>query len=210
MRGRRTPSGATVVKKTADNGAPLQKVIVQPSHLDQLITADAGLKLYDLQNQPISFDGTSNRILEGTSKEFWVEGTQPSSKMRDMKVTVTPVGGGTSDSIPFTVLWVTLTGRFSGEISPDNASRRDREIRVAGKSVITGLWNVTVPRTYQLGTSTVANLWRSPTAPDRYGMGMELIGTVSPADYDRPVLLDRDQQAWAYVGPAGQEALQPV
>jgi hypothetical protein len=171
------------------------------------------IKIYDA-----STGGTE--IIQGTNNTFpnssissckllFVEGINPSDHMRDVKLTLTAQGVTPSvfDEVQLTVLWVTLTAKFSDseELSDDN----DKRLHIKDDYIIS-------PSDYKLGKHFVFTRLETGGA-GHWSNTVEFKGDVEPNDFvpsqflkvtdsSHPFYLERFRGANNfYKGPNGNE-----
>jgi hypothetical protein len=122
---------------------------------------------------------------------LWVQGVQPSGKMRDVELRVDPKGvpppvPRRGDAVKFTVLWVGfLDVKFSGQVEDNNTARATYMNLMDNHMDNLGFQN------YTRGTSS------------RVGWSFESYGFVYPSDFNYPganLHLDRDAQWRWYAG----------
>ena len=89
--------------------------------------------------------------------------------MHDVTLTLTH-DGGDSDSVKFTVLWVTVTTKHAGNVADDNAARGE-------------YYDFGVPPSFALGFRLNATDGTQSPQLGWNGRGSEFIGTVAPSDF---------------------------
>jgi len=140
------------------------------------------LDLYDAATQcnNINFTNGTITIINGDipagGQKYYVQGITPSDNMRDEVLTLQ--GGGASDTIKFTVLWVTITAKTNGETSPQDDNGAHDWLRDNLDIVELGIW---------------------VDIADRFGISIELKGQVTPSDFTESIILDRDCANRTYV-----------
>jgi hypothetical protein len=189
--------GGLVVRRAADNVAPRKKIIIQKIPNwdgDVLFTKVSGdVKVFDAAagGTEITFNGTDNKYANANlPKTLYVQGNGASSSMRDTVLKADPIivranERGVADTVSFTVLWVSVTVAFTGDVSNDN----DKANWYAG---IATSGNPT------LGLQTFDN-----GADKWWGRGFEARGLVYPAQFaypDSDLHLDRDVETRYYNG----------
>jgi hypothetical protein len=130
----------------------------------------------------IGFDGIDNVFDVATTalpKYLYVEGAEASANMRDVSLTLTHDETSESDEVRFTVLWVTVTTKHSGNVANDNSARATYH-------------SFGVPPSYALGFRLEATSQIAFTA-----INSEFIGDVAPSDFQPSVFggtlkLDRE------------------
>ncbi|MBI4834950.1 MAG: fibronectin type III domain-containing protein [Planctomycetes bacterium] len=175
--------GGIVVRNFDNNNAPRKKIEIKRvtpttwnGNVNLILTRNNDkVKIFTapVGGTEIKFNGRNNKFSNAAlPKDFWVEGFSESTTMRDATISLEAADtGGINDKINFTVLWVSdITGKTSGKLSPvtENAARD----KIANDYF------------EDLG------VWRKGW--DRYGLGIELKGTVKPSDFNFPVVLQRD------------------
>lgn len=105
-----------------------------------------------------------------TGGTYWLEGgTNPSSSARDQRLTVETVARKSSVPLAVTVLWVDLTGRKEGAISPDPAfDGFDAKIDIDNHP--------------NLGVQLTNPTPQKPVNPRRVSAEIELRGEISPSN----------------------------
>ena len=147
----------------------------------------------------VYFDGYDNKweVSGDWYHHLWVEGAQASDQMRDVTLTLTH-DAGPSDSVNFTVLWVTVSAKNGGQVSDDNAKRDV-------------YYNSAVPETYALGHHLYASDDYYDIGTGTVGRGSEFIGEVAPpdfapAEFDGTLKMTQEVvSARSWWGPNGKE-----
>jgi len=187
--------GATVVRNYDANNAPRKKIILQVAPINWpgnviLSRNNTKIKIFNAVTggTEIMFNGTDNKFATTSlPTSLWVEGATASDSMRDVELSLTPENlAACPDKVKFTVLWVTITGKFS---TTDNITN--------GNSAKGNYLEQTVPSRTTLGTG---QFW------DRMGSGVEFVGTVSPSDFTQSILMERDGEGRGYKGLDGQSS----
>ncbi len=179
--------GGLVVKNADGNNAPRKEITLsaQPANWNGnvVLTQSGGVRVFSAATAgtEITFNGTDNVFAANTlPRSLYVEGVTESGEMRDVELKLEAQGLGqvASDTVKFTVLWVSQVDvSFEGELAQDNSAREAYR-------------QVTVADTYDMGLQQFQN-------PDLRGWGLELRGLVSPPVFEYPLCglqLDRDWQ----------------
>ena len=187
--------GGFVVRNFDDNHAPRMAVVIKKASgpgVDDNTTLtftnkSAKVDLYDAATggNKLTFDAKGQKTIRNgdipaNGQTYYVQGKNASAKRRDVVLGL-DVGTG-HDEVRITVLWVEITARCNpGDpahvppILPDEVSPQNEN---AARAVIVALFFK------ELG------VWKKGL--DRYGMGIELKGTVQPSDFIGTIVLQRD------------------
>ena len=192
--------GGIVVRRYDGNNAPRKKIIlrkVQPAHSVTLSRNNTKVKVFDAQTggSEIAFNGTENKFTDGQlPKDLWVQGDAGSGSMRDVSLTLSADGTTCSDTVKFTVLWVTVSSDHVASVNEDNAARP-----VYGAIVVP-------PPAYTLRYHLFVTDLQCHN-----GRGSEFIGAVAPSDlvpsqFSGSMRLAREVvNGNAFWGPTGKE-----
>jgi hypothetical protein len=185
--------GGLVARNFDGNNAPRQKITLQAvasgwsgnvlltksgMPIDVYTAATGGTKL--------TFNGTDNAFLKTSlPKDLYVEGVEASGSMRDVTLKLSAQDQpGSSDTVPFTVLWVdSVEVSFDGTMSSGNSARNNYR-------------GMTAEDTYSLG---FRQFLQAPGRPNGWwGWGLESHAVVQPANFAYPLSgfkLDRDWES---------------
>lgn len=110
------------------NDAPRKKIILKTTKTSGNVTLtrnNTKVKVFTAASggTEITFDGTDNKFPVGDlPKDLYVQGDEASDNMRDVTLTLTH-DDNTSDTVKFTVLWITIATKHDDEVSDDNSGR---------------------------------------------------------------------------------------
>ncbi len=171
----KTDPGAVVVRNDGSNDPPRKKIWLHSSGMTgEVILTRSNAKVdvftHATGGTPLTFDGADNRFPVGPSSmplALFVEGTSPSDTMGDVTLTLSDESSPpNTDSVTFTVLWVTISMRHEGVVSDDNAAKAFFE-------------TICSPPPGALGYQFID--W---SASAFHSLASEFIGLVAPADFN--------------------------
>jgi hypothetical protein len=145
----------------------------------------------------IGFDGTDNVFAASDlPKNLYVEGAEASVNMRDVSLTLTHDETSESDEVRFTVLWVTVTSRHSGNVSNDYSARAKYEEIGVPPSVALGYRLCAVSGSVQVAWTSICSEFIGNVAPSDF----------KPSDFGGTLFLDRELiNGKSWWGPEGKE-----
>jgi len=191
--------GKVVVRNADTNNAARKQIVLQKaepsSWAGNLLLARNSTKVRVFTavtiGSEISFNGNDNKFANSDlPTNLWVQGHQGSTEMRDTSLKLYPENmTNCADTVKFSVLWVTVSGNFSGTMATDNAARKDNPSPY-------GYWNLANPHTYDLGGPRRFDFPFGTS--DRIGRGCEFVGTVSPSNFNQNIIMDRDDAGVDY------------
>jgi len=155
--------GGLVVKNADNNNAPRQEIIMKTNWSGNVVLTKTsyggGVRVFDASTagNEITFNGMDNVFPSNTlPRSLYVEGSAESLFMRDIALNLAPQqGGGNTDSVNFTVLWVDpveLRWSSLSEVSNDNDKRGNYNSITIGDSYALGLQEYENPLTWAWGT----------------------------------------------------------
>ena len=170
-------TGAVVVRRHDDNDAPRKKIIlrqVEPTAWSGDVLLSRGntkVKVFDAETggTEITFNGTDNKFAStALPKDLWVQGDTASAATRDVPLDLSVDGlADCKDSVNFTVLWVDVDKRTTGNVSDDNAGKAEYIDRTGADGFGFRIYNLAG------------------------ALGVEFVGTVHPSDFDQNVVFRR-------------------
>ena len=169
--------GGVVVRHYDGNNSPLQKIILRKVEPNTwlgnvvLTRGNAKVAVYDsaTAGTEITFNGTDNRFSNSTlPMNLWVKGVTASEEMRDVPLDLSAEGlAACKDTVKFTVLWVDVDKRTTGNVSEDNAGK----VAYIDATGADGFGF----RIYNFSGA----------------LGVEFVGTVHPSNFDQDIVFRR-------------------
>jgi hypothetical protein len=190
--------GAVAVRRYDGNDAPRKEIILQkPTGYGGNVTltrSNTKVKVFTAAEEgtEITFNGADNKFAPADlPKHLFVQGDIASGQMRDVTLTLTMDGPpGMSDSVTFTVLWVTVAWKRA---STDNVS--DENSRK-------GNYETANDDGGDEDSKLAMHNYTAPKEGATRGWGYEIMGTVEPPDFTDPIGWFQDCQSRPYGGPA--------
>lgn len=176
--------GGLVVRNFDNNQAPRRKITLRKAYPIAwtgnlfLTRSNSKVRVFDAAQGggETTFNNQDNKFTNGVlPKDLWVEGAVASDLTRDVTLEFSPEGiAGCSDTVKFTVLWVTLEpGDHTTALEEDNGARGNYS------SVV-----VTAPLPcYTLGAHLFCSDGTVFEERSWLGRGSEFVGVVSPGDF---------------------------
>ncbi len=187
--------GGLVVRRVDDNNAPRQQISVEKlkdaANVEVVggkveVTTQGGVELYDAAAGGKKVASKTVYDNANLPVQLWVQGVAGSGKMRDVKITATPVGAGESDDVSFTVLWVDVS--VNTDPTKTVSANNDKK-----DTYFNGTLDKNGIRTLNLGPNRYV-----PPLGNGIAWGVEGKGSVSPSDFDYPGSDLRLTQDWEY------------